>query len=537
VERILYKEYKENLFTREGGAFIIHSGNDRIGGIVIQVISSEVNDKGYHPSIFLDFGALMDISGRHFGRYDNLSYHSGLRPLIELGILPPIPNLYRYDIPNQPNTIEEWKKILNGRKDDVINFQQRIPIEILGILGTHFHWDHIGNVGFVNEKIPLITNEITYRVIQAMEKHWGADWRREITFYRDRNGGKIKGSFPIVNRRFINIINGVQMDIFPFQVTFLDVSHSAIGSSAVDVVLPSGLRIHYTGDIRGGSLTDSYLEWLKKQSWFDVFLIDGTNIRANKSKITEEDVAEKIFERLKNNKGTCFIMISPRHFERLSNIIEATKKTGRRIYLPLVCGFYLSQVQDLRKADERIPDLYDDDIFIYLHPANSGKYQASDYPKEMREFAFSPDSRIKRLNFKELERLKSEDGVVVLTSLNQLLNFFSHGLFPPNGFYIHSSSDAYDEKGRIDLGQIKRILSRVGYRFEHIHASGHFTAEELVNIARQISDKVGLFVPIHTNYPIDFSNLLKTSGTSGTTKVMSKIYRGYPYNFYGRRLI
>lgn len=531
MERRSY--HKESLIDNEEDIFIVHSGNDRIGGIAIQVISSKLNHKGYHPSLFLDFGALMDISGRHFGRYDNLSYHNGLRPLIQLGILPPIPNFYRIDIPNQPQTIDEWKKVLKN-KDAVLNFQNKMPIEQLAVLASHFHWDHVGNIGFINEKIPLVSNALTYRVIQTMEKHWGANWRREVTFYRYRNGGKMKGSSAVCYRQYRNIINGVEIEIGPFKVNFLNVSHSAVGSSAIDVILPSGKRIHYTGDIRRGELTNSYLEWLKKQDWFDVFLIDGTNIGKDKVVITEEEVAKEIFKQLKNNKGTCFIMISPRHFERMSNIIDAAKKTGRKIYLPLVCGFYLDQIHDLRSLDERIPNLYDDDIFVYLHSANSGKYQATDYPKELREFAFSPNSKIKRINFDDLKVLENEDAVVILTSLSQMINFFSYNFFPRGGFYIHSASDAYDEKGLIDLRQIKRILSQVGYRYQQIHASGHFSESDLAYFINEIKGKVGLFIPIHTENPVRFSKLI---GDDKKVKVLSRIYRGYPYSFDGKNLL
>ncbi len=527
-------EYVKNPEKRVNqDSFIIHSGNDRIGGIAIQVIGSSGN-------VFLDFGALMDVAGRYFGLYDNLSYSAGLRPLLALGALPPIPGIYRDDIPNHP-TLEElintWKKSKRHNEAEL-----RKLINSVGYLGglsfpaavltTHYHWDHCGNIGFLKPSIPIATQKLTFEIIQAMENHWGGDWRKEVTHYRVRNGER-KNPLDKINRRFIPLI---PLDIYHMdglEVTIIPVSHSAIGSSAIDVAYKNGKRIHYTGDIRSGIETSFYIDWLKANPP-DIFIVDGTNVGSKKAELTEYDVLEKM-KNLFEQPGSDFIMIPQRHFQRLKMINEAAKKAGKKVYIPLSLAYYLYQLEVFREYDDRIPPL--EDFIVYLNPKNSGHYEVKDYPKVFRNVAFDEYGN-KKPNVISLEEIDFEnsDSVVVLNTISQLMDFYNFNKFPPYGRYIHSSSEAYDERGLMNIRQIKRVLKEINYPYYYLHASGHFSERELIEFLKIVAGqgRVELIIPIHTENPQRLSELIRSNLE---TRVLTHIQRSIPYNLQGQPII
>lgn len=515
---------------------IIHSGNDRVGGIILQVISNRAGVDGRDDSLFLDFGALMDISGRYFGSYAQLPYSAGLRPLLTLGLIPPIPDIYREDLPNRPTLnelIEAWKqsgRIPSPQIERVqlsTRYLNKRNAGVRGVAHSHYHWDHVGNSGFLRADIPLYTTEITWAVMQAQEKHWGADWKREVTIFRQRNNTKNGSSYPIVHRPHQQVIAEVEFEVGGFKLLYKPVSHSALDSCAIDVTYPSGNRVHYTGDIRWGPETIDYLDWFDKTDPPAITFIDFTNVGSDKPSITEYELAQVFRKRFINETGTFFVMIPQRHFERLTNIIHAAQAANRKVYIPLVVAFYLWELQPFLHLDHRIPDIHD--FNIYLHPAGKGKYEASDYPKVMRDL-LDNSLGLNIVELQELKRLGDEDGIVLFTSQSQMNHFYSHGIFPSNGHYLHSASDAYDEKGVINIRQLRRMVKELGYSFNFAHASGHCSEEHLIELIRHVRSSV--IIPIHTKDPKKARDLIRTY-SPGNPHILWQISQGLPYNMDG----
>lgn len=294
---------------------------------------------------------------------------------------------------------------------------------------------------------------------------------------------------------------------------------------------PSGNRVHYTGDIRWGQETLDYIRWLDETDPPAVTFVDFTNVGSGKLSITEDELARKFKQRFTIETGTFFIMVPHRQFERLTNILKAAQEANRTVYIPLTVAFYLWELQQFRHLDKRIPDIHD--FMIYLHPAGAGKYESTDYPKIMRDLAFDSSLGLNVIELKELKRLRGEDSVVVFTSQSQIHHCYSHGVCPPNGHYIHSASDAYEEKGVINMRQLKRIVAELGYTFDFAHASGHCPEEHLQELLAHIRSPV--IVPIHTQDPKKAYELI-LAHSPGNPTVLWKIRQGLLYNMDGRRL-
>lgn len=531
------KKKNESLKPSRENMFIIHSGNDNVGGITIEVISSEIGQFGY-PSIFLDFGARLDISGR-FGLSD-ASYHSGLLPLFLLGAVPPIGRVYRPDLLRNLTLnqllerIEEQPSASRPINPVALKefFTRRLTLnpDPKAVAVSHYHWDHIGNIPFLNADISLVGSQITFEVIQAMERHWSANWQREVTAYRDRSNNNHKNgrSLPLIPRNLIPIVKGAKLKIGEMKIYYNQINHSALDSSAISVYLPNGQKIDYTGDIRAGPYTESYVHKLKEEPP-TILILDGTNVGSDKPTKTEDQCAQEILNFFQEKEGPIFVMTPQRHFERWSNIIRAAQLTDREVYVPLIIGFYIKELQSYRHLDYRIPDI--NDVSIFLHPQGTGRYQETDYPVALRETAFNPSLKI--INFDGLRDRLPKNPVVILTSQTQLFHLFSHNLLPSGGHYIHSASEAYEEKGRVDLNRLKRILKVVGYQYNLIHSSGHFSEHELYQFLKSINlENIYLVIPLHTLYPQRVAGMIKD--ISPKTKILTRIRRGYPYNLYGQ---
>ncbi len=84
---------------------------------------------------------------------------------------------------------------------------------------------------------------------------------------------------------------------------------------------------------------------------------------------------------------------------------------------------------------------------------------------------------------------------------------------PPGGIWIHSTSEAYDEEGRVNWRRLKEWLAHFGVRLvgdferaragdpEHVvlHASGHVSSAELAELVELIHPQT--LVPVHTERP------------------------------------
>jgi|GEM_PF-3655031 len=519
-------------------SFIIHSGNDSIGGVAIQVVSGKIDEKGKRPSLFIDFGTRMDITGKFFGPFNQGDYLSGIKPLIELGIIPPLPDyFYREDLPNRPQLKDlekSWGKSSTRSSDEIrmlkMRFDVQEDINATAIASTHYHWDHVGNIGFLRGDISLLATEITIQTIKAMEKHWGADWMREITAFRRRDLPKVGRKLQEDPRPLVIARYGKPLETSTGKILFYATSHSAVNSSAIDVELESGVRIHNTGDIREGEKTRQYIEWLDKTPPPDVFILDGTNISSDKISLTEKQVKDALLQKFRENKDTYFITVPQRQFERVNNILLAAKETGKKVYIPLIVAYYLHMLEPYRDQDERIPALAD--FSVYLQPKRSGKYDSKDYDTFLKEVLARNDVNVVKVD--DLKCLEEGKSVVIFTSQEQMYCFYARGLFPQKGHYIHSTSEAFNEQGEVDLDKLQSLIREIGYDYEQLHASGHFSKDELAEFAKHIRSKV--VIPLHTEYPEKFAEIIRRNSRVNPT-VIDKISKGLPYGIKGNILL
>ncbi len=118
----------------------IYDGNNTIGGTKIYV---EENKEG----IFLDFGRNFHEYDKFFQPFIQPRANRGIHDLWHLNLIPHL-NIYRKDLIPCDLDITTSPKL-----------------DIKAVLLSHVHMDHYGNIGLLDEKIPIVASPITLATI------------------------------------------------------------------------------------------------------------------------------------------------------------------------------------------------------------------------------------------------------------------------------------------------------------------------------------------------------------------------------------
>ena len=112
-------------------------------------------------ALLLDFGRPFGRWGQHFTEFLSPRSTLGLRDLLYLGLLPPVPGLYRDDGEDTlfPSDLE--RDLLGGG----------LPSgeKVLALLLSHAHLDHTGAVAYLRRDLPIVATAATAAIAKAMQ--------------------------------------------------------------------------------------------------------------------------------------------------------------------------------------------------------------------------------------------------------------------------------------------------------------------------------------------------------------------------------
>lgn len=189
----------------------------------------------------------------------------------------------------------------------------------------------------------------------------------------------------------------------------------------------------------------------------------------------------------------------PRHVERLVTFRDVARETGRKLAV-LVKDAYL--LDAMHAVDPRIPTVdADDTLVLYVR----GKLSPSSWERAVLE-----RFRSRRVDAAEV-RAHPEGYLLALSfyELGELVEIDP----PPGGIWIYSSSEAFDEEGRVNWARLKQWLAHFGVTLvgdwerardgdpahRGFHASGHVSGRELAELVALIRPRT--LVPVHTEDP------------------------------------
>lgn len=190
--------------------------------------------------------------------------------------------------------------------------------DLVGLVVTHAHEDHVGAIPYVWRELecPIYATPFT----AAFLRH------------------KINEMGPGKKPQIIEIKPGGKIDIAPFGVELIELTHSIPEMQAIAISTPKGMVMH-TGDWKFdedplvGPVSD--YETLKKHGDAKVLAMvcDSTNVFVEGNSGSEGEVRKHLIEEIKKCQQRVVVTTFASNFARVKTIIEAAEATGRVIAL------------------------------------------------------------------------------------------------------------------------------------------------------------------------------------------------------------
>ena len=190
--------------------------------------------------------------------------------------------------------------------------------DILGIVLTHAHEDHIGALGWLwpQMRAPLYATPFTAFLIR--EKLRDAGVLDEVTIHEIPLGGTVK--------------------LGPFETTFVTLTHSIPEPNGLAIRTPLGVVLH-TGDWKIddepvlGQRTDADAIRRLGDEGVLAMVCDSTNVFVEGTAGSEADVRDALAELIKGLKGKVAVACFASNVARLDSVIRAAEASGRRVAL------------------------------------------------------------------------------------------------------------------------------------------------------------------------------------------------------------
>ena len=187
-----------------------------------------------------------------------------------------------------------------------------------GLLLTHSHLDHIGGVGNLLQELPELPVYGSAFTLDTL--------RRDL----ERNGGQGRG-------RLQQVVRGEPLLLGQTEVRWIRQYHSVPDASAI--ALRGTATVVHSGDFRWhddpllGEPPDEAALLALGEGGVDLALVDSTN--AGRSGVTrgERAVADELLRQALEAPGRLVVTLFSSHVERLSALVRAARRSGRRLAL------------------------------------------------------------------------------------------------------------------------------------------------------------------------------------------------------------
>jgi ribonuclease J len=477
-----------------------------------------------NTTISFDFGINYALWSQYFEEYLKPRVTRGLADLFEIGLLPPLRGIYRDEL--EPSWEDVWTRLRSPIKD----------IHLDAVLLSHAHLDHSGHISFLDPNIPIVCSPTTAFLAKAIQDSSVSDFEKEVCYTTPREEkervltSRHWKKYASIQRQFCftepvpfsskaqdfwrKPIGARQLDyklpetinkIGNLAIRASPVDHSIYGAAAYAVETSEGWVV-YTGDLRlhgkTGYKTGQFATEAAKLQPI-ALLCEGTNISEEDNAITEEEVRQNAWQKVKEAEGKLVVAdFGPRNLERLLTFREIASYCGRKLAI-LPKDAYLLQSLHLIMPEMPAP-IADDTLVVYEEVKNVRE-------KWERDLLALYESEGKTVQPEDI-RHNEGDFILCLSfwDINELIDIKPG----EGGLYIYSSSEAFNEEQRVDMKRLRQWLDHFGLSplgvpdpetgkpseaEQGFHSSGHATASELLEIIDTINPRI--VIPIHTEHP------------------------------------
>lgn len=329
---------------------------------------------------------------------------------------------------------------------------------IRALIITHAHYDHIGALPYIVEKLgnPIIyTTALTAEIIKKRQDEFSNAPKLDIEIVKNHDKIKISDNLEI---EFFGIIHSI-----PDTVSVL------LRTPAGNFVYSTDVKFDY--DSEGNPLGLEEFRWVAKEGVHSLFL-DSTNAESIGQSVSEKIVEKNIDEIFKKSEGRIIVGLFASLLNRIEEVIKIAEKHGRKVaFSGLSMKINVQIAQNLGyfkiKKGTVIPleeiNKYKDDKVLILSTGAQGE----------------PNASLMKIANGEHRSVKIKHGDRVI---------FSSSVIPGNERAVQV---------------LKDNLARQGAKIFHsklvdLHASGHATGDELKNVIKLLNPK--FYIPIHGYY-------------------------------------
>ena len=396
--------------------------------------------------ILLDFG--MSFAERRRFYSDPWLSPRNESELLELGILPHLEGVYRFD--------EEETKLD-------------------AVMLSHSHADHARYISFINRKIPVYCGETTKTILEGLAETRLRDFETDISgidFRTFRTGTKIK-------------IKDIEVE--PYHV-----DHSTPGAYGYLVHTSEG-AIVYTGDLRTHGSKPHLTQDLVKASEkaHPILMIsEGTNIIGGDVS-DEHEVEYKIDKIVAGSDKLVLADFSYTDVDRLRTFHNVARRSRRLLAISLKQAHLLCKLRSDKGLS--VPDPTSDKHIVI-------------YRRKKKRYYDWEEKLLGLENVKEASGVKQDQDQMIFACSFSNMGELVETKPSPGSNFILSTSEPFNEEREIEFDKFKNWLDHFGLPMYHIHCSGHIMPNELKQMITQIKPKT--LLPVHTEHPNLFARFM-----------------------------
>jgi len=371
-------------------------------------------------------------------------------------------NAYGFGPPDERKWIVVDCGVLFGRETETPGIDVIMPDirwlaeqreDVLAIVLTHAHEDHIGAVGHLWPELrcPLYATPFTARLIE--DKLFEAG---------------------LADRVRVNIVPlGGHLDIGPFSIDFLSITHSIPEPNALAIRTKLGVVVH-TGDWKidpdplVGEATDANAFRKLGDEGALALVCDSTNALVQGHSGSEADVRTALTDLIGTLKGRVAVTGFASNVARLDTIANAARHHGREIAL-------------VGRSMHRIVNAARDTGYLKDFPRVLSEEEAAQLPSHRVLYLCTGSQGEPRA---ALARIAANDHPTVSLGPGDSV-IFSSRIIPGNEIGIHALHNRLAELG----------VEVLTVEDHFVHVSGHPARDELAEMYRWVRPQVA--VPVH----------------------------------------
>jgi len=404
--------------------------------------------------LFLPLGGSGEI-----GMNCNLYHYNGKWIIIDMGIG------FALNIPGVDLLIPDISFLKKYRKD------------ILGLIVTHIHEDHLGAIQYLWEelRIPIYCSEFATEFLK--EKLGECSFLDKIKFIRTEAGQKIS--------------------LKPFSLEFIGLTHSAPEMNAVLIKTEKGNILH-TGDwkfdnhpVIGASSDKARLQQLGDNREVLATVCDSTNIFSEKETRSESELLDSLINLMINKKGMVVVTIFASNISRIQTIYNAAKACNREVVLAGKSLFRITKVakkvgyfkKDMKfLADKEIRDYQRNELLIISTGCQGELLAATN--------KMANDSHLTL-------RIKKGDTII-----------FASKMIPGNEKNILTLHNKFAEK------DVEVITDKDAF----VHVSGHYTQNDLKEMYQLVKPEMTIAVHGESSHLNEHKKIAQQFGIKNVIK-------------------